>query len=230
MRIWANTESSSTSLSRLSSKRTSSPFHRSPVSLLHLVRRRRDLPAPPRGSAGAVAVASAVSARDPSRRSGRASLDPDRIRLPPIPRPLSLSLSLFELRSRLDPSSAAREGAKGGKSGCRLKFRSRARAMNYRREPRAAKAALFDGYNGLEEGLRASSSYSHQINEHDNDKAVDSLQDRVIFLKRLTGDIHEEVESHNRFLDQMGNSMDSSRGVMSGTMDRFKRVSRGYIY
>lgn len=96
--------------------------------------------------------------------------------------------------------------------------------MNYRREPRAAKAALFDGYNGLEEGLRASSSYSHQINEHDNDKAVDSLQDRVIFLKRLTGDIHEEVESHNRFLDQMGNSMDSSRGVMSGTMDRFKRV------
>ncbi|XP_048131286.1 bet1-like SNARE 1-2 isoform X2 [Rhodamnia argentea] len=96
--------------------------------------------------------------------------------------------------------------------------------MNYRREPRAAKAALFDGYNGLEEGLRTSSSYSHQTNEHDNDKAVDSLQDRVIFLKRLTGDIHEEVESHNRFLDQMGNSMDSSRGVMSGTMDRFKRV------
>lgn len=41
---------------------------------------------------------------------------------------------------------------------------------------------------------------------------------------QLTGDIHEEVESHNRLLDRMGNSMDASRGIMSGTMDRFKMV------
>ncbi|ONI26610.1 hypothetical protein PRUPE_1G034500 [Prunus persica] len=73
--------------------------------------------------------------------------------------------------------------------------------MSYRREHRSSKSALLDG---LEEGgLRASSSYSHDINEHDNDKAVQSLQDRVVFLKRLTGDIHEEVESHNRLLDRM---------------------------
>ncbi|CAN6547812.1 hypothetical protein ACFX13_022646 [Malus domestica] len=90
-------------------------------------------------------------------------------------------------------------------------------------EHRSSKASLLDG---LEEGgLRASSSsYSHDFNEHDNDKAVKSLQDRVVFLKRLTGDIHEEVESHNRLLDRMGNSMDVSRGILSGTMDRFKMV------
>ncbi|KAL5981404.1 Bet1-like SNARE 1-1 [Asimina triloba] len=41
---------------------------------------------------------------------------------------------------------------------------------------------------------------------------------------RLTGDIHEEVESHNRLLDRMGNDMDASRGTLSGTMDRFKMV------
>ncbi|XP_004296622.1 PREDICTED: bet1-like SNARE 1-1 [Fragaria vesca subsp. vesca] len=92
--------------------------------------------------------------------------------------------------------------------------------MSYRRE-RASKASLLDG---LEEGgLRASSSYS-DINEQDNEKAVQSLQDRVVFLKRLTGDIHEEVESHNRLLDRMGNDMDASRGIMSGTMARFKMV------
>ncbi|XP_059447360.1 bet1-like SNARE 1-1 [Corylus avellana] len=97
--------------------------------------------------------------------------------------------------------------------------------MSYRREHRAAKASLFDGFDGLEEGgLRVSSSYSHETNDHDNERAVDSLQDRVIFLKSLTGDIHDEVESHNRLLDRMGNDMDSSRGVMSGTMQRFKMV------
>ncbi|ESR33375.1 Bet1-like SNARE 1-2 [Citrus sinensis] len=97
--------------------------------------------------------------------------------------------------------------------------------MSYRREHRASKGALFDEYDGLEEGgLKASSSYSSGIDEHDNDKAIDGLKERAVFLKRLTGDIHEEVESHNRLLDRMGNSMDASRGIMSGTMDRFKMV------
>ncbi|GMP56066.1 hypothetical protein CsSME_00020681 [Camellia sinensis var. sinensis] len=113
-------------------------------------------------------------------------------------------------------------------------------AMNNRRE-RGSRAALFD--DSIEEGgIRASSSYSGEIDEHSNDRAIDSLQDRVIFLKKgsanilragaqkchtwtkLTGDIHEEAESHNRMLDRMGNEMDSSRGIMSGTMDRFKMV------
>ncbi|KAJ4979345.1 hypothetical protein NE237_010125 [Protea cynaroides] len=95
--------------------------------------------------------------------------------------------------------------------------------MNPRREMRNHRVALFDGIE--EGGIRATSSYSsHEIDEHDNDRAVDGLQDRVNLLKRLTGDIHEEVESHNRVLDRMGNDMDASRGILSGTMDRFKSV------
>ncbi|XP_038887294.1 bet1-like SNARE 1-1 [Benincasa hispida] len=95
--------------------------------------------------------------------------------------------------------------------------------MNARRELRNNRVALFDGIE--EGGVRASSSYSsHEIEEHDNEAALDGLQDRVLLLKRLTGDINEEVESHNRMLDRMGNDMDSSRGVLSGTMDRFKTV------
>ncbi|KAK6940703.1 hypothetical protein RJ641_030234, partial [Dillenia turbinata] len=98
------------------------------------------------------------------------------------------------------------------------------------REYRSSRTALFDGIE--EGGIRASSSYSsHEIDEHDNERAMDGLQDRVNILKRLSGDIHEEVESHNHMLDRMGNDMDSSRGVLSGTMDRFKMVlSVDYLF
>ncbi|KAL3028995.1 hypothetical protein AAZX31_03G142600 [Glycine max] len=86
------------------------------------------------------------------------------------------------------------------------------------------RVSLFDGIE--EGGIRASSVYSssHEIDEHDNEQALDGLQDRVNLLKRLSGDINEEVDSHNRMLDRMGNDMDSSRGVLSGTMDKFKMV------
>ncbi|KAB5557540.1 hypothetical protein DKX38_008449 [Salix brachista] len=108
------------------------------------------------------------------------------------------------------------------------------------------RAVLFDGIE--EGGIRASSSYSsHEIDEQDNERALEGLQDRVILLKRvsflsqyssnlnsvilsnivkdeLSGDINEEVDNHNLMLDRMGNDMDSSRGVLSGTMDRFKMV------
>ncbi|OAY49835.1 bet1-like SNARE 1-1 [Manihot esculenta] len=94
--------------------------------------------------------------------------------------------------------------------------------MNPRRDVRTNRAALFDGIE--EGGIRASSSYSHEIDEQDNERAMEGLQDRVNLLKRLSGDIHEEVETHNHMLDRMGNDMDSSRGVLSGTMDRFKTV------
>ncbi|XP_073132429.1 bet1-like SNARE 1-1 [Henckelia pumila] len=88
---------------------------------------------------------------------------------------------------------------------------------------RDTRAALFDGIE--EGGIRASSAYSsHEIDEQENDRSIDGLQDRVAILKRLSGDIHEEVDTHNRMLDMMGNDMDSSRGVLSGTMDKFKMV------
>ncbi|KAJ0053586.1 hypothetical protein Pint_01764 [Pistacia integerrima] len=134
--------------------------------------------------------------------------------------------------------------------------------MNSRRDYRNNKISLFDDIE--EGGIRASSSYSHEIDEHDNERAMEGLQDRVILLKRvsyilsaklwynfmllltvskvdgikkmteefpdyvcskqLSGDINEEVETHNRMLDRMGNDMDSSRGILSGTMDKFKMV------
>ncbi|WJX94476.1 hypothetical protein P8452_75890 [Trifolium repens] len=82
---------------------------------------------------------------------------------------------------------------------------------------RSSRSSLLDGLDSLEEGgLRASSSYSSEINEQDNDKAIDTLHDRVSFLKRLTGDIHEVVESHNSMLDRVGNKMDGSKGYDVG--------------
>ncbi|KAD3338356.1 hypothetical protein E3N88_33877 [Mikania micrantha] len=91
---------------------------------------------------------------------------------------------------------------------------------------RGGRSALFDDIE--DGGIRATSSYSsHEIDEQENDRSMDGLQDRVLMLKRLTGDIHEEVEGHNRMLDRMGNDMDSSRGMLSGTMDKFKTVRLG---
>lgn len=90
--------------------------------------------------------------------------------------------------------------------------------MNSRRSNRSA---LFDN---LEEGGIRASLYPHDVNDHDNEKALDELHGRVDVLKRLTGDVHEEVELHNRKLDRMGNDMDASRGTLSGTIDRFKTV------
>ncbi|KAL3644411.1 Bet1-like SNARE 1-1 [Castilleja foliolosa] len=88
---------------------------------------------------------------------------------------------------------------------------------------RNSRAALFDGIE--EGGVRASLPYaSHEIDEQENDRVLGGLHDRVNILKRLSGDIHEEVESHNLMLDRMGNNMDTSRGVLSGTMDKFKMV------
>ncbi|WOL10687.1 hypothetical protein Cni_G19446 [Canna indica] len=104
-----------------------------------------------------------------------------------------------------------------GQKGC---FES-SEVMNLRRDHRNSRAALFDN---IEEGGIRAFYPSHEINEYDNDRAIDGLQDRVDFLKRLTGEIHEEVEIHNRALDKMGHGMDASRGVLSGTVDRFKMV------
>ncbi|XP_039817303.1 bet1-like SNARE 1-1 isoform X2 [Panicum virgatum] len=94
--------------------------------------------------------------------------------------------------------------------------------MNSRRDFRSHRAALFDGIE--EGGIRAPVYSSREIHEQGNDQAMDSLHDRVSILKRLTGDIHEEVENHNRMLDRMGNDMDASRGFLSGTVDKFKMV------
>lgn len=53
------------------------------------------------------------------------------------------------------------------------------------RDVRGNRAALFDGIE--DGGIRASSSYSsHEIDEHENERAMDGLQDRVILLKRVS--------------------------------------------
>lgn len=56
--------------------------------------------------------------------------------------------------------------------------------FSLRRDYRSSRTALFDGIE--EGGIRATSSYStHEIDEHDNDRAIDGLQDRVNILKRV---------------------------------------------
>ena len=49
---------------------------------------------------------------------------------------------------------------------------------------RSTRTALFDGIE--EGGIRASAYSSHEIDEHENERAMDGLQDRVSILKRVS--------------------------------------------
>ncbi|GBG85077.1 hypothetical protein CBR_g39542 [Chara braunii] len=84
------------------------------------------------------------------------------------------------------------------------------------REYRSSRAALFEG---LEEGPSTA-----EIGEQYNEKSLDVLQERVSVLKKITVDINAEAEAHNKLLDRMGRDMERTRGILSGTMDRFTKV------
>jgi len=122
-------------------------------------------------------------------------------------------------RSEANPKSAPIQRESTERQGDTIRIETS--AMNPRGY-RSNRTSLFDGIE--EGGIRATSYSSHEIDEHENDRAIDGLQDRVSILKLLSGDIHEEVETHNRMLDRMGNDMDTSRGFLSGTVDKFKMV------
>jgi blocked early in transport 1 len=51
------------------------------------------------------------------------------------------------------------------------------------RSYRSTRTSLFDGIE--EGGIRATSYSSHEIDEQENDGAIDGLQDRVSILKRV---------------------------------------------
>jgi hypothetical protein len=55
---------------------------------------------------------------------------------------------------------------------------------------RSTRTSLFDGIE--EGGIRATSYSSHEIDEQENDRAVDGLQDRVSILKRVLGRLISE--------------------------------------
>lgn len=66
------------------------------------------------------------------------------------------------------------------------------------RDHRATRSALFDNYDSIEEGgIRASSSYSRDMDERDNDKAMDNLQDRVTFLKKVSFYCEGSFQNHH---------------------------------
>uniref|UniRef100_A0A7I4AR81 Uncharacterized protein n=1 Tax=Physcomitrium patens TaxID=3218 RepID=A0A7I4AR81_PHYPA len=45
-----------------------------------------------------------------------------------------------------------------------------------------------------------------------------------MILRPVEGDVHEDVEGHNKLLQAMRNATDVSISLMAGTMDRFTKV------
>eukprot|EP00244_Chara_vulgaris_P011189 TRINITY_DN5442_c0_g1_i1.p1 TRINITY_DN5442_c0_g1~~TRINITY_DN5442_c0_g1_i1.p1 ORF type:complete len:144 (-),score=11.83 TRINITY_DN5442_c0_g1_i1:55-486(-) len=81
---------------------------------------------------------------------------------------------------------------------------------------RSSRAALFENFE------RGPSN--EEIGEQYNENSLTELQDRVSALKRITVDINAEAEAHNKLLDRMGRDMERTKGILSGTMDRFTKV------
>ncbi|URE03542.1 SNARE domain [Musa troglodytarum] len=70
-----------------------------------------------------------------------------------------------------------------------------------------------------------------QKTDYQNNRAAqfDSIEEGGIrassyLLMKLLREVHEEVEIHNHALDLMGHDIDTSSGVLSGTVDRSKMV------
>ncbi|KAG8045099.1 hypothetical protein GUJ93_ZPchr0008g11475 [Zizania palustris] len=74
----------------------------------------------------------------------------------------------------------------------------------------------------LKEDVQTSTTL--EAEEEDPETSVDLALANFHQEYELTGDIHKEVENHNRMLDRMGNDMNDSRGFLSGTVDKFKMV------
>mmetsp|Transcript_8457 Transcript_8457/g.31249 ORF Transcript_8457/g.31249 Transcript_8457/m.31249 type:complete len:124 (+) Transcript_8457:241-612(+) len=60
--------------------------------------------------------------------------------------------------------------------------------------------------------------------EQENDRGIEHMADRVQALKRVTLDINEEVDAHNKLLEKMGMDMDGAKGLVGGTMDKMKKM------
>ena len=69
-----------------------------------------------------------------------------------------------------------------------------------------------------------SMGYDAEAAEAENDRVAGQLGDRVRLLRSITKDIHDEVESQNRLLDNLGGGMDSVRAAIGGTIDRVTRA------
>eukprot|EP00271_Cylindrocystis_brebissonii_P001508 TRINITY_DN11776_c0_g1_i1.p2 TRINITY_DN11776_c0_g1~~TRINITY_DN11776_c0_g1_i1.p2 ORF type:complete len:137 (-),score=29.84 TRINITY_DN11776_c0_g1_i1:97-507(-) len=85
------------------------------------------------------------------------------------------------------------------------------------------------GLLDLEEGngskAGASSAYSNtEISEQDNEQSLSELEERARLIKQLTKDIKGEVDSQNKFLENLNIQMENARRKLGGTVERFTKV------
>jgi len=60
--------------------------------------------------------------------------------------------------------------------------------------------------------------------ERDNDRNIDYMGDRVSALKKITVDIHDEVEGHHRLIDSTGDSMAGAQAALRETAAALREV------
>ncbi|WZN65196.1 Bet1-like SNARE protein [Chloropicon roscoffensis] len=95
--------------------------------------------------------------------------------------------------------------------------------------------SLFGGTSSGGAGTSGGGGFNQYEEERENDRAVDEIANRAAALKRITIDIQEEAEQQQALLDNMGNYMDKSRGMVGKVSSYFNKVlkenrHRRYMY
>ncbi|GMH34389.1 hypothetical protein BSKO_02223 [Bryopsis sp. KO-2023] len=60
--------------------------------------------------------------------------------------------------------------------------------------------------------------------ERENDKSLEDLGAKASFLKQVTQNIREEVDTQHLLIDNMGGGMNSVQGSLGNVVGRFKTV------
>lgn len=60
--------------------------------------------------------------------------------------------------------------------------------------------------------------------EQENDRGIEALSERTNLLRQITHGIKAEVDSQHSMLDNMADSMGSTRLGLGSAVDRFKKV------
>lgn len=90
------------------------------------------------------------------------------------------------------------------------------------------RSSLFGGTNSSRGGLQSrGGGFDEQTEEQlerENEDELESLRDKVATIKSVALDIQDEVRTHNKLLDKMGDQFTTASSSLKSTMGRLNNM------
>jgi|UniRef100_A0A7S4GIY5 blocked-early-in-transport protein 1 len=83
---------------------------------------------------------------------------------------------------------------------------------------------LFGGNGSRGRQSRGHDEQTEEQLERENEDELENLRDKVATIKSIALDIQDEVKSHNRLLDKMGDQFSTATASLKGTMGRLNAM------